>query len=68
MVLALGSLRGWLTRDTILALVPILGAARAFENPARAALLPRLVPATLIVVALWTYRFPELRRFELAGL
>ena len=46
--LALGSLRGWLERDSILAIVAVLGAARAFENPARAALLPRLVPlATL---------------------
>jgi hypothetical protein len=43
-VLALGSLGGWLTRDGILATVAVLGAARAFENPARAALLPGLVP------------------------
>ena len=42
--LALGSLRGWLERDGILAIIAVLGAARAFENPARAALLPRLVP------------------------
>jgi MFS family permease len=46
--LALGSLGGWLTRDGILAILVILGAARAFENPARAALLPRLVPVTLL--------------------
>jgi MFS family permease len=46
--LALGSLNGWLGRDAILAIVATLGAARAFENPARAALVPRLVPlATL---------------------
>jgi MFS family permease len=46
--LALGSLGGWLGRDAILAIVATLGAARAFENPARAALVPRLVPlATL---------------------
>ena len=42
--LALGSLAGWLGRDGILCVVAVLGAARAFENPARAALLPRLVP------------------------
>ena len=42
--LALGSLGGWLGRDGILALAAMLGAARAFENPARAALVPRLVP------------------------
>jgi MFS family permease len=43
-VLTLGSLGGWLTREGILALVAVLGAARSFENPARASLLPRLVP------------------------
>src|SRR5213593_188083 len=46
--LALGSLGGWLGRDGILAMVAILGAARAFENPSRAALVPRLVPLALI--------------------
>jgi MFS family permease len=43
-VLALGSLEGWLSRGGILGLVAAIGIARAFENPARAALLPRLVP------------------------
>jgi MFS family permease len=43
-VLALGSLGGWLDRRGILTTVAVLGAARAFENPARAALVPRLVP------------------------
>lgn len=47
-VLVLGTGGGWLHRDGILAIVSILGAARAFENPARAALVPRLVPLTLI--------------------
>jgi MFS family permease len=42
--LALGSLGGWLQRDGILTVVTVIGAARAFENPARAALLPQLVP------------------------
>ena len=46
--LGLGTLQGWLSRDGILALVALLGAARAFENPARAALVPRLVPADQI--------------------
>jgi len=46
--LALGTLGGWLDRDGILAIVAVLGAARAFENPARAALVPRLVPIALI--------------------
>jgi MFS family permease len=43
-VLAVGSLGGWLERGGILGTVAVLGAARAFENPARAALVPRLVP------------------------
>ena len=47
-VLALGSFGGWLTRDGILTLAAILGAARAFENPARAAFLPRLVPLAVL--------------------
>jgi MFS family permease len=46
--LALGSLGGWLGRDGILAIVVMLGAARAFENPARSALVPRLVGLTLL--------------------
>jgi MFS family permease len=46
--LALGSLGGWLGRNGILAIVVVLGAARAFENPARGALVPRLVGRTLL--------------------
>jgi len=42
--LAVGTVAGWLTREGILALVVVLGAARAFENPSRTALVPRLVP------------------------
>jgi MFS family permease len=47
-VLALGSLGGWLTRDGILAILVVIGAARAFENPSRASLLPRLVPLPVL--------------------
>jgi MFS family permease len=43
-MLALGTVGGWLTRGSMLAIVVILGAARAFENPSRAALVPQLVP------------------------
>jgi MFS family permease len=46
--LALGSLGGWLQRDGILTIVAVIGAARAFENPARAALLPQLVPLAMV--------------------
>jgi MFS family permease len=46
--LAVGTLAGWLARDGILAILVVIGAARAFENPARASLLPRLVPLTAL--------------------
>jgi len=45
--LALGSHQGWITRDFIFALVFIVGAARAFQMPAMAALLPLVVPRAL---------------------
>lgn len=47
-VLALGSSGGWLTREGMLTMAAVLGAARAFENPARAALVPRLVALSLL--------------------
>ena len=47
-VLVVGSLGDWLTRDTLLVVVAVLGAARAFEEPTRATLLPGLVPRPLI--------------------
>ncbi len=46
--LGLGTLIGWLSRESILTIVAIAGVARAFENPARAALVPQLVPLPLI--------------------
>ena len=45
--LALGSLQGWITEAAIFALIFIVGAARAFQMPAMAALLPALVPRAL---------------------
>jgi MFS family permease len=47
-VLVAGSIGGWLTRESLLAIVAILGAARAFEEPTRAAMLPGLVPRSLL--------------------
>ena len=47
LALALGSLSGRLTTEVIFALVFLVGAARAFEAPTLAALLPTLVPASL---------------------
>jgi MFS family permease len=47
-VLVAGSLGGWLSRESLLAIVAVLGAARAFEEPTRATLLPGLVPRPLI--------------------
>jgi MFS family permease len=46
--LALGSFGGWQSKETILAIVFIIGAARAFEGPTMLALVPGLVPAQLI--------------------
>ena len=42
--LAVGSLGGWLGKEAILAIVFLVGAARAFEGPTMHALVPGLVP------------------------
>ena len=46
--LAIGTATGWLSRDHILALVVVLGAARAFEAPSLQSLLPNIVPLPLL--------------------
>ena len=46
--LAIGSAFGWLSRDTLLAIVFFTGAARAFEQTALATLLPGIVPVSLL--------------------
>ena len=46
--LALAAIGHWQSKATILALVAVVGAARAFENPAMAALVPGVVPRPLI--------------------
>jgi MFS family permease len=46
--LALGSFTGWQTEKSILAIVFVIGACRAFEVPTLQALLPALVPPPLI--------------------
>jgi MFS family permease len=48
LALALGTARGWLTRDTMLAVLFLSGTVRAFEIPTIHALLPGLVPTTLL--------------------
>src|SRR5258708_38404583 len=50
--LALGSAEGRLTRDGILAIILVFGAARAFEQPSLQALVPSLVPRELVPRAL----------------
>jgi MFS family permease len=50
--LALASLGGWQSRASIFALVAVLGAAQAFENPAMTALVPEVVPRPLIAPAM----------------
>jgi MFS family permease len=47
MVLALGSRGGWLDAGSILAIVFLIGAARAFEGPSMQSLMPALVPKKL---------------------
>jgi len=46
--LAFGSFSGWQSKESILAVVFVAGAARAFEAPTIHALVPGLVPALLI--------------------
>jgi MFS family permease len=50
--LALGTIGGWQSRTSILALVALLGAAQAFENPAMTALVPEVVPRPRIAPAM----------------
>lgn len=50
--LALGSIGGWQSRTSIFALVALLGAAQAFENPAMTALVPEVVPRRRIAPAM----------------
>jgi MFS family permease len=46
--LAVGSAGGWLSREAILAIVFMIGIARAFETPTMHALVPGIVPAPLL--------------------
>jgi MFS family permease len=43
LLLALGSYSGWLNKESILGIVFVLGAARAFEGPTMSALVPSIV-------------------------
>lgn len=47
-VLAIGSAKGWLTREAIFAVLFVIGTARVFETPTLHALVPGLVPVTLL--------------------
>ncbi len=49
--LAFCTFTGWQSKESILALVFVLGAARAFELPTMQAMVPRLVPEPLITRA-----------------
>lgn len=51
-LLALGTAGGWLTRDVILAIVVMFGAARVFQQPAQQSLLPLVVPPALLARAI----------------
>jgi MFS family permease len=48
LALALGTANGWLSRETMLAILLLSGTARAFEMPTMHALLPALVPVVLL--------------------
>jgi hypothetical protein len=50
-VLAIATATGWINRDVILVTILIFGAARAFQTPTTAALLPTLVPTALLARA-----------------
>jgi len=47
-LLAAGSIGGWLSKEVIFAVVFIIGAARAFSKPTMSALLPALVPPSIL--------------------
>ena len=49
--LALCTFTGWQSKESILALIFVVGAARAFEMPTMQALVPRLVPGALLTRA-----------------
>ena len=49
--LAVGTAAGWLTRDVILAIVFVIGAARAFEATTLQTLLPAIVPLPMLARA-----------------
>jgi len=53
--LAAGSFAGWISPPAIFVTVVIVGAARAFQNPAMQALLPALVPSTELPRAVASY-------------
>jgi MFS family permease len=50
--LALATLGQWQSKGTILAIVALAGAARAFENPVMTAMVPGVVPRSLIARAM----------------
>jgi len=55
LTLTFGVARGWLSLHTILAIVTVLGAARAFEAPTLSALMPSLVePSELQHASAWS--------------
>ena len=48
LVLAVGSYAGWLNKESILAIMFLLGAVRSFESPTLQALMPGLMPAEFL--------------------
>jgi MFS family permease len=48
LALAIGSLQGWLSRETMFVILFVSGTARAFEIPTMHSILPGVVPATIL--------------------
>src|SRR5262245_55575936 len=50
--LVLGTLGGWQSKTSILAIVALIGSARAFENPTMTAMVPEVVPRARVAGAM----------------
>ena len=51
-MLAVGTAGGWQSKGSILAIVVVIGAARAFENPTMTAMVPEVVPRARVARAM----------------
>jgi len=61
-LLAAGSIGGWLNKEAIFAIVFVIGAGRAFSKPTMSAMLPTLMPPSLLPRAVAGSAFRHARR------